>query len=71
MNDDDQLRNLYAGLAMLGYIIQGHTQSYNIIVEQSLEMADALLDRVKEQDVPYESSSNRGLAAVKPKKKKE
>lgn len=67
MNDEEQLRSLYAGLAMLGYIIRGH--DFERVVEDSIDMADALLDKVKEDGVPYASS--RGLAAIKPRKKKD
>jgi hypothetical protein len=67
MNDDDQLRSLYAGLAMLGYIIRGH--DFEHVVDDSVDIANALLDKVKEERVPYAGS--RGLAAVKPRKKKD
>mgnify|MGYP006280908431 CR=1 FL=1 len=72
MDDDEQLRNLYVGLAMLGYLIRGHKESR--IPEESILMADQileLLDKVKEEDLPYAGVSNRGLAAVGTKKKKD
>jgi len=62
--DDEQLRNVYAGLAMLGYIMRGH--DFENVVEDSVDMANALLDKVKASEVPC--SGNRGLAAVKPKR---
>jgi hypothetical protein len=66
-DEDEQLRNLYAGLAMLGYITQGNDFEY--VVEDSVNMANALLAKVKASEVPC--SGNRGLAAVKPRKRKD
>ena len=66
-NEDEQLRNLYAGLAMLGYITEGRDFEY--VVEDSVDMANALLAKLKASEVPC--SGNRGLAAVKPRKRKD
>jgi hypothetical protein len=67
-DEDEQLRNLYAGLAMLGYITQGKP-GREAIAEEAIAMADLMLDKVKARGVSC--SGNRGLAAVKPKKRKE
>jgi len=68
-DEDEQLRNLYAGLAMLGYITRGRTGDKMAIAEEAVAMADLMLDKVKATEVLY--SGNRGLAAVKPRKRKE
>lgn len=67
-NEDEQLRNLYAGLAMLGYITRGEP-GREAIAEEAVAMADLMLDKVKARGVSY--SGNRGLAAVKPRKRKD
>jgi hypothetical protein len=54
---------------MLGFIIRGHDPM--LIPEDSIDLANELLDKVKEEGIPYAGVSNRGLAAVKPKKKKD
>ena len=47
MNDEDeQLRNLYAGLAMLGYIMRGE-QGGKAITDAAIALADLMLDKVK------------------------
>ena len=67
-DEDEQLRNLYAGLAMLGYIMRGE-RGKEMIPELAIAMADLMLDKVKATVVSC--SGNRGLAAVKPRKRKE
>jgi hypothetical protein len=53
---------------MLGYITQGKP-GREAIAEEAIAMADLMLDKVKARGVSC--SGNRGLAAVKPKKRKE
>ena len=66
MNDEDeQLRNVYAGMAMLGYIMRGEP-NIEVITDNSVAIADLMLDKVKASEVLC--SGNRGLAAVKPKR---
>ena len=67
-DEDEQLRNLYAGLAMLGYITRG-APGGEAIAEEAVAMADLMLDKVKARGVSY--SGNRGLAAVKPRRRKD
>lgn len=66
MNDDD-LRDLFAGLAMQG-ILHTASRGYNSarVAELSYELADAMIEaRYAEPEVEPEE----GITAIKPKRK--
>lgn len=67
MNDED-LRDLFAGLAMQGYLSTEYFRGrpHKFVAEESYRMADAMLDAKYADEEP---EPEMGITAIKPKRK--
>ena len=65
--DDEDLRDLFAGMALMGFASRGiHMDVINRTAANAYALADAMLDAKYEDNVPEV-----GIAAVKKRKTKE